>query len=375
MTENPDPNQPTSEETPPLSVAILAGGSGVRFWPLSRKALPKQFLNFFGDKSLLADTAARLDGLVPPSRLWVLTNHRHVERTRNQLPQVPPEQIVGEPVARDTAGCLAVAAALLVAQSPEARMLVLPADHLIRPIAAFQQAVQACQAVVAAHPEMLLTLGIPPTHPATGYGYLERGEDLGTFEGVPAYRLSRFCEKPDTAQAREFLESGRFRWNAGIFFWRAASLLEQFETHEPAMAAAARRVADAWGTPQASAVFEAEFSAMRKVSIDYAIMEKAPRVAMVEAPFNWDDVGSWLALERHLSKTPEGNVVVGKHVGQATTNSVVVADSGKLVGTLGVENLIVVASGDAVLVAHRDREQEVKGLLDAMGQQNLDEYL
>lgn len=358
-----------------LHVVVLAGGSGVRFWPLSRQALPKQFLSFFGTRSLLAQTVDRLAGLGSADRSWVMTNVRHVERTRSQLPELPSDQIIGEPMARDTAPCLAVAATLLAARDPEAKMLVLPADHLIQPIEDFQKAIRAASSLVDAHPDFLVTLGIRPTEPATGYGYLERGERLGEFDGVGVHRLASFREKPNLQTAQEFLASGRYFWNAGIFFWRAQTLVEQFEKHEPDMAAAARRVADAGNTPDRDKVFAEQFAGMRKVSIDYAIMEKAPHVAMIEAPFSWDDVGSWLALERTAPNQGADNVVQGQHVGLETKNCVIVADQGKFVGTIGVEDLIIVASGDAVLVAHRDQEQAVKQLLQKMEAEGHNEHV
>jgi mannose-1-phosphate guanylyltransferase len=254
-------------------------------------------------------------------------------------------------------------------------MVVLAADHLIEPTERFHAAVRAAEAYLDTDPDALVTFGIPPVYAATGYGYLRRGEQAGQTDGVRVYRLRSFHEKPSQNVADEFLASGEYFWNSGIFVWNASTILAQLEEHVPKLRAAARRMADAWGTSRQKEVLEAEYPTLEKKSIDYAVMEKAPKVAMVETPFRWDDVGSWLALERTRKRTPEGNFVLGEHLGLATSDCVIVGEGKHLVATIGVSNLIVVHTPDVTLVARRDDEQAVKTLQQMLADRGYGDFM
>lgn len=359
-----------------LHALIMAGGSGTRFWPQSRQRLPKQFLTFFGgQRSLLQQTFDRIHAMIPAESMWVFTNALHVEKTREQLPEIPPTHIVGEPAGRDTAACIGTAAALLARHHPHTTMVVFAADHLIQPIESFQKAIQAAAEFLDKTPEALVTFGIPPSHPATGYGYLRRGELADDTAGTNIYRLHSFQEKPARPQAEEYLASGQYYWNSGIFCWKVDTILSEMEQHTPELYQAIGRIADSWDAPDARAIFQQEFSALPKISIDYAVMEKAQTVYMVEAPFQWDDVGSWLALERVLEKDEQHNVVVGFHQGLDSENCVIVGPQQHLITTMGVKDLIIVHTPDATLVANRQDEQSVKQLLEQLRSQGLEEYL
>ncbi len=361
-----------------LHALIMAGGSGTRFWPLSRQALPKQFLTFFGDRSLLQQTMDRLEGFIPAERVLVMTNTQQVAKTSEQLPTLSADQIIGEPMGRDTAACIGVAAAVLAQKDPQAQMVVLAADHLIQPVERFQAALRAAQSLLEENPKALVTFGIPPAWPSTGYGYLKRASKAAESEGISIYRLDSFHEKPELTKAQEYVASGDYYWNSGIFCWQAATILQQVRGCLPSLSAAAERIAAAWGTSEQQEVFFREFQALEKISIDHGVMEaagKAGLVYMVEAPFQWDDVGSWLALERVLPADQTGNVVVGDHLGRNSRQNVIVAPQGHLVTTLGAEDLIIVVTQDATLVARRSDEQSVKKLLDDLKERGLQGYL
>lgn len=358
-----------------LHAVIMAGGSGTRFWPKSRQRLPKQFLRLFGERSLIEQTADRIAGLVGLENIWVITNHLQAEQTRQQLPELAPDRIIGEPCGRDTAACIGLAAELLAASDPDARMVVLAADHLIRPVTAFHAAIRAADRFVSERPEALVTFGIPPDRAATEYGYLKRGAAAAEIDGTHVFRLESFHEKPVRAKAEEFLASGAYFWNSGIFAWRAATILAELERHRPAIRQATRRIAAAWPGPERDRVFAAEYAALDKISIDYAVMEHSSAVYMVQAPFQWDDVGSWLALERVLPADAASNVVIGEHHALRSTRTIVVGDNKHLIATIGVEDLIIVHTDDVTLVAHRRDEQAVKELLSELEQRGRPEVL
>jgi mannose-1-phosphate guanylyltransferase len=362
-----------------LKALIMAGGSGTRFWPMSRDRLPKQFLTFHGERSLIQQTFDRIEGLVGTDGVLIFTNAKHVSKTLEQLPTLRPEQVVGEPAGRDTAPCIGLAAALLVREDPDAHMIVLAADHLIQPTSAFHEAVRSADAVVTRHPAALVTFGIPPLSPSTAYGYLRRDPDLTAIrfgaKGSAVHRLKSFHEKPDVKTAQQFVASGQYYWNSGIFCWKAATVLSELARNAPQIHEATQMIADAWDTPKRDEVFSRVFASVPKKSIDYAVMEHAREIYMVESPFQWDDVGSWLALERVLAPDSHRNVSVGLHVAQDSQGCVVASKPDHLVCTLGVRDLIVVHTPDATLVADRKDEQSVKKLLDRLKELGLEQYL
>lgn len=358
-----------------LRAVIMAGGSGTRFWPLSRQRAPKQFLRLFGQRSMLQQAFDRLRGLVPTRDVRVITGQHHQELVAAQLPELDPDQIVAEPTGRDTAPCLALAAALMVEEDPDARMLVLAADHLIPSVERFQTAVKAALELVDRHPAALVTFGIPPTRPATAYGYVRRGEPVLESHGVPIVRVQSFHEKPSEATARTYLDSGEYYWNSGLFCWRAQTLLDELERHAPDIRSGVAKIAAAWNTPDREATLASEFPQLRKISIDYAVMEHSSDVYMVEAPFAWDDVGSWLALERVLEPDGDQNVGIGERLSLDTRKCTLVSSPGHLVATIGVEDLIVVGTSDVTLVARREDEQTVKQLLASLADHGQAAYL
>jgi mannose-1-phosphate guanylyltransferase len=361
-----------------LHAMIMAGGGGTRFWPRSRDRRPKQFLSFAGDRTLLQETVDRIAAQVPPERTWVLTGEAYRADTAAQLPELPAGHVVGEPARRDTAPCVGLGAALIAKDDPDATIIVMPADHVIEPVAEFHRAVHAAEQLANEFPDSLLTFGIPPSFPSTGYGYIEVASSAGTRQGVPASRVGAFVEKPDEATAERYVAGGRHLWNAGIFVWKPGAVLGELRKNEPGLYDTVARIADAWGTPRFDDVFRSEYENAKKISIDYAVMQeagKAGKVLVLHAPYQWDDVGSWLALERRNPQDAARNTVQGLHVGVDTAGCVVVSDAGHLVGTLGVSDLIIIQNGDATLVATKDREGDVKKLVDAIKAKGLGQYL
>jgi len=343
-----------------LHAVLLAGGRGTRFWPASREARPKQFLAVGGEESLLGRTGRRIARLAKPADSWVVTNAAHVALAAEHLPGFPPERIVGEPVGRNTAPCIALAAALVAREDPEGVLLVAPADHWIGDEDAFADAVGAA-ANVARERRLLVTFGVVPTSPATGYGYIEAGDPL---PGAPggARRVARFTEKPDRATAERFLASGRHTWNSGIFAWRADVFLEELARCAPDVSAIIRRIASA---PDLDAAMRDGYAALPSISVDYALLERSDRVAVVPARFAWSDVGSWDALAALSETDPSGNTLPdGAHAVDAS--GCFVRSDGPVVALLGTSDLIVVARPDAVLVAAKGRSEEVKRIVDAL---------
>ncbi len=353
---------------------IMAGGGGTRFWPRSRRQRPKQFLTLAGDRSLLQQAFDRVEALAP-GRTWVITGAAHRDETARQLPEVAQDHIVGEPCGRDTAACIGLGAALIAANDPDGVMIVTPADHVIEPAREFARAAQVAEQMALEHPAALVTFGIAPSYAATGYGYIRKGEQVAQRQGVPVHRVERFREKPNEDLAREYVGSGEYFWNSGIFVWKAATVLAVLAQQKPQLEAAVRRIADAWETPRRDEVLRAEYPGLERVSIDYAVMEKASDVLVVQAPYQWDDVGSWLALERMHPQDADGNTVLAEHAGIETKHCVIVAEPGRLVTTIGVANLLIVQDGDAILVADRRDEGTVKQLVDLLKQKGLERFL
>jgi len=357
-----------------LHAVIMAGGSGTRFWPASRRALPKQFLNFSGEHSLIQDAAARCSPAVAAERIWVVTNALHAAETARQLPQIPTSQILVEPCGRNTAPCIGLAAIQLLATDPEAIMLVTPADHVIQPTAMFQQAV--CQAVelVDREPLRLVLFGIEPTYPATGFGYIRRGQELPEVEW-PTYEVQKFEEKPNQLTAARYAASGEYYWNCGIFVWRADTILRELARHAPDISERLIRLQQAVGTPLWEDRLAAEFPGMPSISIDYAVLEKAEQVCVLDAPFEWDDVGSWHALARLKTASSGGNVTEGPVCSVETSDCIIRTTDGHLVATIGVRDLIIVHTPDATLVADKRDEGSIRHLIAELERRQLTEYL
>ncbi len=359
-----------------LHAIVMAGGSGTRFWPASRARLPKQLLPLGGERTLLEDTVARLEGLVPPERTLVVTSERLEKAVREQLPTVPVDSIVGEPCKRDTAPCVALAALLVSRSDPEATMAVMPSDHVIRPEHAFREAIQQAAAIVEQTPGRLVTFGIPPSYPAESFGYIERGEPLTEPHGkARGFSVCRFREKPPASVAEEYLAAGTFLWNAGIFVWKAATILAAMRERQPECMAHLETIVQHWDSPDRRRVFAEEFAAIKGISIDYAVLEQATDVAVIEAPFTWDDLGGWSAVARQRGTDADGNTLAGKHLAINTSDSIVQSADDHLVVTIGLKNILVVHTPDATLVADRSREESVRKVVAELETRGWHEYL
>lgn len=359
----PAPDAVAPSEVPPLVVVIMAGGAGTRFWPASTRLRPKQFLRLLGDRTLLQQSYDRARLLTDPGRILVLTNADFTGLVREQLPDVPAENVVGEPMRRDTAAAVALGALLTRARFGDAVMVVLTADHLIDPPDAFRRGVLS--AARAAHSEgALYTFGVPPTYAATGYGYLHQGAEVLDDDGIKHYELRGFREKPDLETARGYLESGEFWWNSGMFVWSTDAILAAFDRFLPGHRFALGPAVGTVGTAEEGAALTRAFVELPSISIDLGVMERAERVRMVASTFSWSDLGGWLAVEEFYHPDDRGNRARGSIVLlDADDNMVVTEDPEELIALVGVSNLIVVRSGPRTLVVDRSRAEEVKELV------------
>ena len=343
---------------------IMAGGSGTRLWPLSRRRRPKQLLRLFGGKSLLRQSYERLAGLLEPGLIYVITTADHLDLVRRELPEVPEGNLFGEPCGRDTANAVGMAAAILYQRDPDGVMGIFTADHIITPLDRFRRAVDSALKRADENPDALVTIGVVPTAPETGFGYVKRGESLG--DGL--YLVDRFVEKPDLDTARRYVNSGDYYWNSGMFAWRTATILEELELHLPPSYPTLVELGEAWGTPAWPEFANALYPGLQKISIDFAVMEKAERVLVVEMDCQWRDVGSWNALAAVLPADADGNVHTGHRVIHVGSKGTVTAteDVDHLITTIGVEDLVIVHSADATLVCKKSEAQAMRGLVDAL---------
>ncbi len=358
-----------------IYATIMAGGAGTRFWPESRKRTPKQLLNLSGDRSMIQSTVDRLSGLCDSKNVLIVTNKVLVDAISEQLPDVPRESIIGEPAKRDTAPCVGLAAAWVAAQDPDATMVVMPADHVIGPDDVFQAAIQQAVDLVDQDPTRIVTFGIKPNYPAEVFGYIERSSDTTKDVKFPTFPVSRFREKPDAKTAQEFLDAGTFYWNSGIFVWKAKTILDALRKFEPEMAAHVDAIGAAIGKPNFADVLESEFCAIKGTSIDYAVMERYDNVLVIEAPYQWDDLGNWTAVPRQKGTDTDGNTLEGKHIAIKTENSIVRGDGQHLVVTVGMKDVIVIQTPDATLVANRNDEAAIKDVVAKLAELGWEEYL
>ncbi len=350
---------------------IMAGGRGERFWPESRMHMPKQFLSLTGDgKTMIQLTVERISALVDLEDIFIATNEMYRDIVKEQLPGLPEENILCEPVGRNTAPCIGLGAVHIAHKYQDALMFVLPSDHMIKYTAIFRCTLEdACQ--VAEAGEALVTLGITPDEPETGYGYIKF--DPNRVEGR-AFAVERFVEKPDLETAKTYLASGEYLWNSGMFIWKVSSILSSIKTYLPDLYAGLERIGAAVGTEEQDGVLDLEFRALPSVSIDYGVMEKAENIYCLAGNFGWDDVGSWLAVSR-IQKTNEfGNVVRGNVVTIGTSNSIIQGRE-KLIAAVGLKNIVVVDTEDAILICEKDSAGDIKKVLENLRICNKYEYL
>ncbi|TAH39240.1 MAG: mannose-1-phosphate guanyltransferase [Planctomycetota bacterium] len=352
-----------------LHAVIMAGGSGTRFWPESRMHRPKQLLPITGGLPMLAETVNRLDPVVPPERIYVVTHREQLAGVRAACPQLRPENLLAEPSARNTAPCVGLAATVLHARDPEAVMAVLPADHAIAPVAEFQRSLHAGAEAAARH-GTFVTFGIPPTFPATGYGYIRRAGQVGTYQGLECYAVDSFTEKPDRPRAEQFLREGVYFWNSGIFMWRVDTILSAIGSHMPALAAGLAQIHEALGTPDFESVLAAVYPQLPSVPVDVGIMEKVSGTVVLRTPYRWSDVGSWNALYEEVPRDEHGNAAVfpggGLLLAEDATGVLAYSREPQVIAVLGLDDVVVVRTEDAILVAKRDRAEEVKMLVERL---------
>ncbi len=357
-----------------LHAVVMAGGSGTRFWPQSRQQMPKQLLRLAGDRTMIQQTVDRCADWAAAERTWIVTNHLQAAKTAEQLPELPPGNILVEPAARNTAPCVGLAAVQIVHADPEGIMFVMPADHVIQPVEAFAAAAKQAIAIVEQDPSRLVLFGVTPTFPSTGYGYIERGQMLPG-SSPPVFDVASFREKPKQEVAEQYIKEGRFYWNCGIFCWKAQTILDLLEQYEPEIFDRLQLIAQALRDGNGDAVIAEQFPQMKSISIDYAVLERASGVTVIEAPYQWDDVGSWLAVPRLSGADANGNTVDGLFCGVDTTNCIIRSADAHLVATLGVSNLIIVHTPDATLIADAGQSERIKEILARLQQEGQSAFL
>lgn len=356
----------SSQDNLNLSIVIMAGGAGTRFWPLSTEEKPKQFLKLFGNRSLLQQSYDRIATLVPAERILVLTNESFMPLVKEQLPDLPEKNIIGEPMRRDTAAAVALAALLCERRFGNTVMCVMTADHLIAPVDVFHKTLLSA-ARQASEGAALYTIGIEPTYPATGYGYLECSNEILDDGGTRHYELKQFREKPDAATAGSYLKTGRFFWNSGMFVWRVDAITAEFNKHLPAHLLHLSKAVEKYGTPAWAKALKTAFKHLEKISIDFGIMEKAEYVRTVAAGFSWSDVGGWLALEEYLQKDDENNAYRGNiETFESASNIIFCEDGTETVALVGVKDLIIVRAGRRTLIVDKKNTEDIKKLVERL---------
>lgn len=340
-----------------ITAVIMAGGRGERFWPKSRNSCPKQFLSLTSDgETMIQKTVNRLRPLVDAKDIFIVTNAAYTGLVKDQLPDVPAENILAEPCARNTAPCIAFAAAVIGRKYDDAIMLVLPSDHLIGYENIYIKTLKKAVAV-AEQGKNLVTVGITPTYPETGYGYINFGEEKGD-----AYQVERFVEKPDLPTAKKYLSSGKYLWNSGMFVWKISSIMANMKEFMPDVAEGAGRIAASFGSPDFEEVLVREFTAFPSESVDFGIMEKASDIYTLPGSFGWDDVGSWLAVER-INETDENKNFISGDVIAVDAERTTVCGGKRLIAAIGTEDLIIVDTDDVLLVCSKNNTQDVKKVI------------
>jgi mannose-1-phosphate guanylyltransferase len=353
-----------------MFAVIMAGGRGTRFWPRSRGIMPKQLLDITGEKTMLQQTVDRIMPLVPVQNIIIVTSAEQAELVRRQLPQVPDENIIAEPVGRNTAACICLAATKIYRQDPEAVMLVLPADHYISRPDEFRRCLEAA-AEAARAISALVTIGVAPQHPETGYGYIQYDKSRSV---AGAFRVEHFHEKPDRKRAQQYVSQGNFLWNSGMFIWRASVILDAIQKYLPAMYDLMYPLTQVWGTATADEAIARAYGKVQSVSIDYGVMEKAADVYTLVGDFGWNDIGSWSAIYDIAPKDGAGNSLRGDVIAVESERCLVHSPH-KLTAIIGLRDIVVVETPDALLVMHRDRAQDVRRVVDELEHRGRKELL
>jgi len=355
-----------------MFAVIMAGGGGTRLWPKSREQYPKQMHALAGDKPLVQEMTERLYRIAGRDKVFIVTNTHHARLIEGMMPQMAGHIFV-DPYRRDTAACIGLAAVCLSEIEPNAVMGVFAADHFIGSEHEFARVVRATEKLAnAGH---VVTIGIEPTEPETGYGYIEMGDSFGALDGQRVYRVRRFVEKPDYETARQYLESGRFLWNSGMFVWSIPTLLGLLEKHLPDTYAGLMRIHEALGTSYEDEILDREYEQMERISIDYGVMEKLDDILVIRGAFEWNDIGSWATVCGISPKDGDGNAIKASHIGVDTRNCLILGTDDRIVATVGVEDLVVVDTDDALLICHKDRTQDVKKIVDKLKEAGMEGYL
>lgn len=367
---------PSQQSSPRIYAVIMAGGVGSRFWPRSREHSPKQVLEIIGSGSMLHNTLARIEPLVERKNTFIVTNKNQHDAILKLLPSFPKENIIVEPFGRNTAACIGLAASWIQRIDRDAVMAVLPADHLVQNQDEFLKILSLALGV-ATERNALVTIGIKPTHPETGYGYIqveEEDHDRNPYRARGVYQVKTFAEKPNLETAERFLTSGDFLWNSGMFAWRVNSILKEIEVHLPDLHEQLETVQASIGTPEYKHTLEHAYGLTRSISIDYGVMEKAGNVFVVKGDFGWSDVGSWDEVVRLMPKDNDGNAIRGKVIARDSANNFIDAGN-KIVATIGVSDLIIVSTDDAILICKKGESQDVKEIVDFIRRKQMNEYL
>lgn len=352
---------------------IMAGGGGTRLWPLSRADQPKQLHPLLEEHSMFRSSVERLAPLFPPDQIYVVTGAKYVDAMRADAPQVPPENFIAEPFGRDSGPAAALGVAVVQARDPQATVVLLTADHFIADQERFRAVLEAGAELAQSGP--IVTLGISPSYPATSFGYIRRGQPLRAVGGFDAYRSLGFTEKPKHEQAVNFLTSGQYSWNSGMFIWTCATAMQELERQQPALYAAMRRLQTRVDTPEFATQLETEWAALERISLDYAVMEGAQQMAVIPVDIGWSDVGSWDAIYDLLPADENGNILKGSGSRLAVDTHHTLVYSDKLTVTIGADDLIIVDTPDALLICQRDRAQEVRTIVNLLKERGASEYL
>ncbi|ODS33389.1 MAG: GDP-mannose pyrophosphorylase [Candidatus Scalindua rubra] len=357
-----------------LYAVIMAGGSGTRFWPWSREKTPKQLLKITGQDTMIKQTIDRIIGEIPSENIYVVTTSVQADSIKEELSQIPAKNIISEPFGRNTAACIGLAATIISKRDVNAVMAVMTADHVIEPPNLFLKALR-CAKGLATKTNALITFGIKPKEPSVTYGYIQRNENGTNLDGFWIYDVKRFVEKPDRAKAENFVQSGKYYWNSGIFVWSVSTILENIKNLIPKLAQGLARIGKSIDTADESNVIHREYEKFENISIDYGVMEKASNVKIIEANFKWDDVGSWLAVERLNKSDQNNNTIIGKHCGINTHGNIIVGDKEHLITTINVSDMIIVNTKDITMVCNKNSAEDIKKLTTVLKERGFNYYL